>query len=189
MRHFLLLFCISCSVFLEIIPATAETNADASATPSPDARPDRLADVKQSLRKSYSEVTHLTIEDYLAAPDNRLLVDVRKPEEYEVSHIPGAIHVEDPEALAQLAADNPDKSLVLYCSVGRRSSKAARDLMSRGHDQVANLEGSIFEWANEGRPLVNAQGSTAEVHPYNFWWGWRYLDPDRPPAVDPSTQQ
>lgn len=38
--------------------------------------------------------------------------------------------------------------------------------------QVYNLEGSIFKWANEGRPLVDPTGNTAKLcHPYSAVWG------------------
>lgn len=38
--------------------------------------------------------------------------------------------------------------------------------------QVFNLEGSIFAWAEEGRPLVDTHNQpTTFVHPYNAVWG------------------
>jgi hypothetical protein len=37
---------------------------------------------------------------------------------------------------------------------------------------VYNLEGSLFQWANEERKLVNSQGiATDNVHPYNWLFG------------------
>jgi len=37
---------------------------------------------------------------------------------------------------------------------------------------IYNLEGSLFKWANESRPLVDNSGSpTKLVHPYNNVWG------------------
>lgn len=139
---------------------------------------DRLASLKLELRKDFPEVKHLTIEDFLATSDSAVLVDVRAEEEFQVSRIPGAIHIENPDKLLAFAAEHANKSIVLYCSVGVRSSEAAQLLQDHGFKKVANLEGSIFEWANQGRPLVNNQGSTNTVHPYNFWWGWRYLSAD-----------
>ncbi len=35
--------------------------------------------------------------------------------------------------------------------------------------KVVNLDGSIFEWANEGRPLDGDEAGG--VHPYNRVWG------------------
>ena len=37
---------------------------------------------------------------------------------------------------------------------------------------VHNLEGSIFKWANEGRPMVDNEGKpTKYCHPYNTVFG------------------
>ena len=37
---------------------------------------------------------------------------------------------------------------------------------------VYNLEGSIFKWANENRPIVNGDDKpTHLVHPYNSFFG------------------
>jgi hypothetical protein len=35
---------------------------------------------------------------------------------------------------------------------------------------VMNLEGSIFQWANEGREVVRGDTSVREVHPYGRRW-------------------
>ena len=87
-----------------------------------------------------------------AAPDrpgreSPLLLDVREREEYE------------------------DRPVVLYCSVGYRSSEMAGYLQKRGFDKVYNLEGSIFAWANEGRPVYRGGERVHEVHPYDRVWG------------------
>ena len=42
--------------------------------------------------------------------------------------------------------------------------------------KVHNLEGSLFKWANEKRPMVDKQGNhTVFCHPYNLIWG-KFLD-------------
>ena len=66
----------------------------------------------------------------------------------------------------------------MYCAVGYRSSAVAERLQKAGVRTVFNLEGSIFQWANEGRPL-EADGHPADkVHPYNVRYG-KWLAPDR----------
>jgi rhodanese-related sulfurtransferase len=135
-----------------------------------------LETLKLELQKSYAEVRHLSIETFRSSPAPKLLLDVRSAEEYRVSRIPGAIWIADNDQLLRFAEDHGERLLVLYCSVGARSSQAARRLIKAGHVQVANLAGSIFEWSNSGYPLENGSGATTEVHPYNAFWGWRYLD-------------
>lgn len=37
---------------------------------------------------------------------------------------------------------------------------------------IYNLEGGLFQWANEGREVVDNQGGAIRmVHPYNSFWG------------------
>lgn len=101
-----------------------------------------------------------------------VLLDARSAEEYAVSHLPGALRV-DPEATAfpqldTLAADAP---IVVYCSVGVRSAKVTQRLRRQGFTNAANLRGSIFRWANEGRTVVRDGTPVEAVHPYSRLWG------------------
>ena len=107
------------------------------------------------------------------APSNRpVLLDVREQEEYEVSHLKGALRAaSEKEALEALEGVLPDRPVVLYCSVGYRSSEMAGFLQKRGFDKVYNLEGSIFAWANEGKPVYRGGERVQVVHPYDRVWG------------------
>jgi rhodanese-related sulfurtransferase len=101
-----------------------------------------------------------------------LLIDVRTREEYEVSHLPGAIWAETPGQMASALREASDRQpVVLYCSVGVRSSKAAAQLMRSGRTNVFNLQGSIFKWANEGGSLIANGSAVHVVHPYSERWG------------------
>src|SRR5260221_1149380 len=72
-----------------------------------------------------------------------LLIDVRARQEYEVSHLPGAVWAETPQQIASTMREASDgQAVVLYCSVGVRSSNAAATLMQSGRANVFNLQGS-----------------------------------------------
>lgn len=105
-----------------------------------------------------------------------LLLDVRQPEEFAVSHLRGARRVEfGNDAGAVLANVPTTQPIVCYCAAGFRSSIMAKRLAEAGHMEVFNLEGAIFDWACEGRALVGAEDQPArEVHPFN-WLGRRLL--------------
>jgi 3-mercaptopyruvate sulfurtransferase SseA len=69
----------------------------------------------------------------------------------------------------------------VYCSVGIRSARVADRLRHAGIGAVYNLDGSIFRWASEGRPVVRDGEPVRAVHPYNAVWGRllpRDLHPD-----------
>ncbi len=72
-----------------------------------------------------------------------------------------------------------------YCSVGFRSGAFAQTLQEAGYTRVENLEGSIFKWANEGRPVFQDGRRVEKVHPYNDAWG-KLLDPSRRADVAPN---
>ncbi len=86
--------------------------------------------------------------------------------------MPGAVWAETPsEIAAALRIASDQQTVVLYCSVGVRSSKAAAKLVRSGRANIFNLKGSIFWWANEGRPLIANDHTVNVVHPYNEHWG------------------
>ena len=110
--------------------------------------------------------------DESAMAERPLILDVREKEEYEVSHLKGAVSaLTEKEALQALEGVPPDRPVVLYCSVGYRSSEMAGFLQKSGFKEVYNLEGSIFAWANEGRPVYRGDERVSKVHPYDRVWG------------------
>jgi molybdopterin/thiamine biosynthesis adenylyltransferase len=58
----------------------------------------------------------------------------------------------------------PDRSqrVILYCRSGNRSGKAAQEMSELGYENVANVEGGILEWQEQGLPVVTAAGLTPE---------------------------
>ena len=106
-----------------------------------------------------------------------VILDTRTPEEFAVSHLPGARLVPfgvwqaiaGPALPADLARDKP---IIVYCTIGWRSGKTTEALRARGYVQAVNLFGGIIQWHNEGAPLVDASGqATTRVHPYSSRWG------------------
>jgi len=116
------------------------------------------------------DVETLSASD-LQGMNTAVCLDAREWEEYTVSHIDGArwIGYEDfqPQRLQGLS---PGDTLVIYCSVGYRSEKIARELNKQGYTKVYNLYGGIFGWVNQGYPVMNESGATQDVHAYNRIW-------------------
>lgn len=138
---------------------------------------DGMQGIRQLVRKRFPEVRQLSTGELASwlIDTNRpkpVLLDVRRPEEFAVSHLRSARRVDPgagPGVLKEILATNVP--VIVYCSVGYRSSELARRLIKAGITNVFNLEGSIFQWANEGRPIVNEYGPTNKVHPYSTRWG------------------
>jgi molybdopterin/thiamine biosynthesis adenylyltransferase/rhodanese-related sulfurtransferase len=92
------------------------------------------------------------------------LVDTREPHEYEEAHIDGGRLV--PPGLLRDEIDSavPDHSqrVLVYCRSGNRSAKAAAEMAELGYEDVANVEGGILAWQEEGLPVITAAGLTPE---------------------------
>ena len=63
------------------------------------------------------------------------------------------------------------ETIVVYCAMGCCFSRLAIKLESRGYDSIFNLEGSLFKWANERRPMYRDTTCIEEVHTYDDEWG------------------
>lgn len=133
-----------------------------------------LERIKAIARIAYPNVAQLSTEslaEWMAnAGESLLLVDVRSAEEFAVSQLRGAVNLRTPEAIANAVRQHGLAKTVLYCSVGFRSSRLANALAARGLSHVLNLEGSIFQWANEGRALFQGERQANQVHPCGKRW-------------------
>jgi rhodanese-related sulfurtransferase len=116
---------------------------------------------------AYSKELHKAINS-----PNITILDAREEKEYEVSHIPKAQYI---------GFDNFDSNLVsliqktdtiyIYCSIGYRSEKIGERIQKMGFNNVFNLYGGIFNWANSGYKVVDKNNrQTKEVHGYNKEW-------------------
>lgn len=138
--------------------------------------------LKRSLHARFGKINWITTGELVHWLDdgNRpqpVLLDVRTPAEWKVSHLQGARRVDPKANVKEAAQDLPKETpIVTYCSIGYRSGKMAQRLREAGYTHVQNLEGSIFQWANERRPLVDDRKPVTHVHPFNTTWG-RLLDP------------
>jgi rhodanese-related sulfurtransferase len=105
-------------------------------------------------------------------PPNAVLLDAREKEEFDMSHLEGAIHVGYEDAHLNVVSDFPDDTaMVVYCAVGYRSERIAKRLRREGFTRVYNLWGGIFNWYNKGYVVYDAHGPTRNIHPYNNKWG------------------
>ena len=150
------------------------------------------------LKRQFPDVSNIStneLQDVMGkstGSDKLLIIDTRKREEYDVSFISGAKHLafptseSDVKLFAKENISDQTEIVVCYCSLGYRSSKVAQTLsqvLSQGQTQkisVYNLEGSIFQWANEGRSLSTVRGeATQSCHPFSTMWGLLGLSTDK----------
>jgi len=125
------------------------------------------------LKTLYKETVPVVYCDELKKQPQAVLLDTRARREYEVSHLPGARWVGYDDFDLERVRDLPKATpIVVYCSVGYRSERVGEKLLAAGYTNVRNLYGSLFEWVNQGNPVVDMQGKpTRKVHAYSRTWG------------------
>lgn len=131
------------------------------------------------LLKEYNQrtVPYVSVEQLYENSGRYLILDTRLKEEYEVSHIPGAIWVSEKlnDSIYAFAKAKKDTPIVVYCSVGVRSEDFGEQLLQKGFTNVKNLYGSIFAWKDAGYQIQNKNKQvTDSVHTYDKNWA-KYL--------------
>ena len=136
---------------------------------------ERWEDTLRLVRETFPDVPQMSTErlaELLAQGDDVVLLDARGAEEFETSHLQGALRAETTGTAREILEARSDKPIVVvYCSIGYRSSRLVQQLRSRGIENVFNLEGSLFKWANEGRPVYRGAEPARAVHPFDEDWG------------------
>ena len=108
----------------------------------------------------------------LPSSKNVHLIDAREIPEFEISHINNAENIPPAKVTKKSVAHiNQQDTIIVYCSVGYRSDLIARKLKRFGYENVFNLYGGIFDWSNNNYKMVNFEGETTQVHPFDQKWG------------------
>lgn len=82
------------------------------------------------------------------------VVDVRDPEEFAESHIPGAINIPVATFASQSGILDKKKQIIVYCNSGGRSYNAYRKLMKLGYN---NINQAIFaDWKELNLPVESS---------------------------------
>lgn len=132
--------------------------------------------IKRLINRKYPTVTPLTTKELAQWVNTQskpqpILLDARSEAEYQLSHIQQAERIDPYYPNLEALTLSKDMPIVVYCSVGYRSARIAQQLQQVGFSHVYNLEGSIFQWANEKRSVYKNDCPTTLVHPYNALWG------------------
>ena len=136
---------------------------------------ERWGETLRLVRETFPDVPQLSTErlaELLVEDADVVLLDARSKEEFETSHLQGAVRATSVRTAQKALGEHGEKpTVVVYCSVGYRSSRLAQQLRDHGVEDVFNLEGSLFKWANEGRPVYRGSEQVLPVHPFDEDWG------------------
>lgn len=103
-----------------------------------------------TLDRGYTRISQEEARKMMELEDGHVILDVRRQDEYDAGHIPGAILIpnesigtERPEELPDL-----DQIILIYCRSGNRGKQAAKKLSDLGYTNVYEF-GGINEWTGD----------------------------------------
>ena len=99
---------------------------------------------------SYEQITQEEAKQIMDTTNGYILLDTRTREEYDQSHIPGALLIPHTEIAQRAEEALPDKDQVIlvYCRSGNRSKQASAVLAELGYTNVKEF-GGIHTWPYE----------------------------------------
>ncbi len=99
-------------------------------------------------------VMDISPEDLMNHKDNVLMVDVRRPDEFEgeLGHIPGAQHLVLDQLPQRISELDSTKTIVFVCRSGGRSGQATQFAQQNGFKSVFNLKGGMLLWNEKNLP-------------------------------------
>ncbi|PMB46698.1 molybdenum cofactor biosynthesis protein MoeB [Fischerella thermalis CCMEE 5330] len=112
--------------------------------------------------KQQMELPEMTVQELKqlldSGADNFVLLDVRNPNEYEISKIPGSVlvplsDIENGDGVNKVRELVNGHRLIVHCKSGMRSAKALGILKQAGIDGT-NVKGGILAWSKEVDPSV-----------------------------------
>lgn len=101
----------------------------------------------------------VTVEEVKAMIDKNakiVVLDVRTPGEWNGGHLKNAKHadIQSSDFEQKIASIDKNATVVVYCAVGGRSSRAASMMVQKGYKNVINMAGGINAWNAAGYPTT-----------------------------------
>jgi rhodanese-related sulfurtransferase len=101
----------------------------------------------------------IAAKEFVARHENAVILDVRTPLEYEMSHITGSVNVDvqDESFEDMIVALDPNRTYIVHCTKNPgngRSNRALETLQSLGFKRLYSLGGGYLAWKDAELPLT-----------------------------------
>lgn len=97
------------------------------------------------------QTLHVTVVEAQAlVNDGAFLLDVRTQEEWDESHVPGAVFIPLAELPNRVDEVPDDVEVVVMCRSGNRSQTGRDILLDAGFNNVYSMDGGINAWIDAG---------------------------------------
>ena len=106
-----------------------------------------------SAKGTYTQISQETAMEMMKKNDGHVVVDVRRKDEYDCGHIPGAILIPNEKIGSTKPAKLPklNQIILIYCRTGHRSKEAAQKLADIGYSRVYEF-GGLNTWTGAVTP-------------------------------------
>ncbi len=99
---------------------------------------------------TYTQISQDDAKMMMEKDDGHIIVDVRRQDEYDSGHIPGAVLIPNESIGTECPKELPDldQIILIYCRSGNRSKQAAKKLAEIGYTNIYEF-GGIIDWTGE----------------------------------------
>ena len=133
-RHIMKKLLILCMTFICILSGCGNTDSEQNT----------------EQKSSYKQVSMEEGLELMKEDSGYILLDVRRTDEFEEGHIPGAINIPNESIGTEEIKELPDKNqtIYVYCRSGNRSKQASQKLVDLGYTDVIEF-GGIIDYSGE----------------------------------------
>ena len=105
-------------------------------------------DLIEEAKQQIDEVTPEEVREMQARDERVVYLDVRESNEWNLGHLPRAIHLPrgNLETKVEALIDR-NQRVVIYCARGNRSALAAVTMKQMGYENVASMARGIQGWS------------------------------------------
>ncbi len=109
--------------------------------------PQQIANAGEMPKLPYQQIDQETAKHMMEVEDGHVIIDVRRQDEYDAGHIPGAILIPNESITTERPEELPDldQIILIYCRSGNRSKQAAQKLADLGYVNIYEF-GGIMDW-------------------------------------------
>jgi rhodanese-related sulfurtransferase len=112
------------------------------------------SDLVDEARTRIREISAADVKAMIARGDKAVYLDVREPNEWNLGHLPKAVHIPRGNLESKVEALVPrDATVIVYCARANRSALAADTMQVMGYTNVASLAGGWADWMSADGPV------------------------------------
>jgi rhodanese-related sulfurtransferase len=111
-------------------------------------------DLVDEARSRIREIAAADAKAMIDRGDSVICLDVREPNEWNLGHIPKAVHIPRGNLESKVEALVPrDAKVIVYCARANRSALAADTMQTMGYTDVMSLAGGWADWVGADGPV------------------------------------